>query len=268
MEDQRLEHVSSRDGTRIAYWTSGQGSSLVVVHGVLADHSRWDVMRPCLDPRVTLHAVDRRGRGASGDAPEYDVGREFEDVAAVIDAVAAASGSPVDVYGHSSGACYVMGAARLTSNIRRMALYEPPASGAKLFPPGLAERLSALLDAGDREGVVETFCREALQMSDSDIAAYRSQPSWAGRIDAAHTLPREINAAPEKLFDPAWAATIDVPALLFVGEQTTPGFKADAEKVAGTLPNVRTIVVPRQGHTGDAMAPSWVVQKMLGFFRE
>jgi hypothetical protein len=40
-----------------------------------------------------LYAMDRRGRGASADAEEYSIEREFDDVAAVIDAI----GGDVDV---------------------------------------------------------------------------------------------------------------------------------------------------------------------------
>lgn len=67
--------------------------------------------------------MDRRGRGASGDAPDYELKREFEDVAAVVDAVAEASGSTVDVYCSSCGGLCAFGAATLTSNISRFALY-------------------------------------------------------------------------------------------------------------------------------------------------
>jgi hypothetical protein len=33
--------VASRDGTEIAYWTSGGGAPLVLAHGAPADHTRW-----------------------------------------------------------------------------------------------------------------------------------------------------------------------------------------------------------------------------------
>lgn len=68
--------------------------------------------------------MDRRGRGASGDGPVYHLGREFEDVAAVVDAVAAAAGSAVNVLGHSFGGLCAFGGATLTANVRRLVLYE------------------------------------------------------------------------------------------------------------------------------------------------
>ena len=42
---------------------------------------------PELERHFTVYAVDRRGRGGSGDAPTYAVEREFEDVAAVVDSL-------------------------------------------------------------------------------------------------------------------------------------------------------------------------------------
>lgn len=111
-DEATMTRVTSRDGTQIAYWTSGEGPPLVVVHGTTADHTRWRPLLPCLEPHATVHALDRRGRGASGDAPDYDVAREFEDVAAVVDAVAQASGSAVDVLGHSYGGLCAFGGRR------------------------------------------------------------------------------------------------------------------------------------------------------------
>lgn len=81
----------SLDGTEIAYWTGGTGPPLVVVHGTPADHTRWRPLLPHLEPHATVHAMDRRGRCGSGDGPRYALAREFEDVAAAVDAVAEAS---------------------------------------------------------------------------------------------------------------------------------------------------------------------------------
>lgn len=121
-----VSRTVSADGTEIGWVTSGSGPPLLLVHGMVSDHHRWGPLLPHLEPYVTVHAMDRRGRGLSGDAPDYAVVevREFEDVAAVVDAVAEASGSAVDVYGHSSGGLFAFGAATLSSRIRRLVLYE------------------------------------------------------------------------------------------------------------------------------------------------
>jgi peptide-methionine (S)-S-oxide reductase len=79
--------ITSKDGTRIAYSRSGSGPPLVLVHGTTADHTRWARVLPELEPHFTVYAMDRRGRGGSGDAADYAIEREFEDVAAVVDAI-------------------------------------------------------------------------------------------------------------------------------------------------------------------------------------
>src|SRR5688500_2040675 len=96
--------TASPDGTRIAYWRSGQGPALSLVHGTTADHARWETVLPLLEPHVTVYTMDRRGRGGSGDAADYRIEDEGADVAAVVAAVADATGGPVDVLGHSYGA--------------------------------------------------------------------------------------------------------------------------------------------------------------------
>jgi pimeloyl-ACP methyl ester carboxylesterase len=143
--DEMVRRVISRDGTEIAYWSSGRGSPIVVVHGTPADHTRWKPLLPYLEPHFTVHAIDRRGRGARGDAPEYDLFREFEDTAAVIDSVPEISGSLVDLYGHSHGGIVAFGAAMLTPSIRKMLLYEGwpiPNPEAYALPAGLEERMT------------------------------------------------------------------------------------------------------------------------------
>ncbi len=112
--------VPSADGTPIAAWKSGSGPTLVVVGGASADHTAWDSVVPLLSDAFTVYAMDRRGRGASGDGPSYAIEREFEDVAALVDAFP----GPVHLYGHSfGGICAVEGAFR-ARNVASLILYE------------------------------------------------------------------------------------------------------------------------------------------------
>jgi pimeloyl-ACP methyl ester carboxylesterase len=111
------ESVTSKDGTPIAYWQSGQVPPLVLVHGTAADHGRWAPVLPAFEERSTVCAVDRRGRGGSGDPEEvYVIEREFEDISAVVDSL----GEPTILLGHSYGALCALEAALLTTNVRKL----------------------------------------------------------------------------------------------------------------------------------------------------
>ena len=98
-DEELVEEVLSADGTQIAAWRSCDGPALVLVHGAAADHRRWAPVLPALEERFTVLAIDRRGRGQSGDSDDYALEREFEDVAAVVEW----AGEAVHVLGHSYG---------------------------------------------------------------------------------------------------------------------------------------------------------------------
>ena len=237
--------VQAADGTPIAYWRSGDGPPLLLVHGAAADHGRWRPVLPALEARFAVHALDRRGRGGSGDAATYAVEREFADVAAVIDAL----GAPVNVLGHSYGALCALEAALLTRNVRRLVLYEPPlAVAGPIYPAGVVERLEALLAAGDRDGVVATTMREVAGLPAATVDHLRTLPAWQARVAAAHTIPRELRATDAYRFDPARFRGMDTPTLLLLGGESPAVFGAAAHVVAAALPDVRLVVLPGQGH--------------------
>jgi pimeloyl-ACP methyl ester carboxylesterase len=266
VEDAAVSRVVSRDGTEIGYWTSGEGPPLVLVHGLLGDHTRWEAMRPHLEPHVTVHAVDRRGRGASGDAPDYEPSREVEDVVAVVETVAKASGTSVDVYGSSGGGLYALAAAALTASIRRLVLFEAPVgAGPELKPPGLQEELDALLDAGDREGVLVAAYRRLVGLSDAEIEHLRGQPAWPNRLAAAHTVPRELRTAPRDLFDLALAASVEVPTLVLVASGSPEPFQVCAQDVVEAMPNARAVVLDEQGHGAEMFAAKEVAEQVVAF---
>src|SRR5688572_85263 len=117
--------VRSLDGTSLAVWVEGSGPALVLVHGSIADHTTYDPFIEVLRDEWTTYSMDRRGFGASGDTTYYSIERDFEDTAAVVDAVAARTGGPVTLWGHSYGANCAMGGAARTSNVHQLVLYEP-----------------------------------------------------------------------------------------------------------------------------------------------
>ena len=71
-----MHSIQSEDGTPIRYFRRGHGPAILLIHGTAADHSRWAPVLPALQRHFTLYAMDRRGRGGSGDAAAYRMDHE------------------------------------------------------------------------------------------------------------------------------------------------------------------------------------------------
>lgn len=181
--------VRSSDGTPLAVWVDGAGPPLVLVHGSLSDHTTFEPLVHELRDAVRTFSMDRRGFGASGDAAGYSIEREFEDVSAVVAAVAARTGSPVALWGHSYGAGCAMGGAARTSDVGRLVLYEPGLGIA--YPAGSIEEVEAAVAAGDMEAAVVAVLLGILEMTVEDVDALRASPRWPVLLAAGPTVPRE-----------------------------------------------------------------------------
>jgi pimeloyl-ACP methyl ester carboxylesterase len=244
--------VRSADGTPIAVFATGEpdGRPLVLVHGTTADHTAFRAIGPLLARSFAVHAIDRRGRGGSGDGPAYSIEREFEDLAAVADRLAHETGRAVDVVGHSLGGRIALGAALWSAGIGRLVVYEgaPPPGGARYEARNLVPRLRALLEVGDADMALETFFRTVVGMDDAAIRAYRAGPTWPIRVAAAGTIPREIEGAA------APAASLDVlgavskPVLQVLGGASRPIFRRATEALDARLADGRVVVVEGAAH--------------------
>lgn len=257
-----MESVTSSDGTPIAFERTGKGPPLVLVHGSTADHTRWPSVLPELNRRFTVFAMDRRGRGQSGDSAIYEIEQEYEDVAAVV----RAAGANVSLLGHSFGALCAMEAALRLGNLRRLVLYEPvfPVGGRPLYPPDLPDRLQAILDSGDREAFLIAFFKEAAGVPGAQIDALKADPSWQARLLAAHTALREM-ADGDYRFYASRFQKLDVPTLLLVGENSPVELTAPARALDEALPQSSVVVLEGQGHVAMTTAPDIFLAPVLGF---
>jgi pimeloyl-ACP methyl ester carboxylesterase len=242
------------DGVAIAVFRSGEGPPLVLVHGATADHTTWRTSGPLLAARHTLHAVDRRGRGRSGDPPPgvpYAIEREFDDLASVVDTISAESGGPVDVVGHSYGGRIGLGAALLTPNVSRLVVYEgapPPTSGRGYQDDGVLERIEALVAAGDRDEALATFMREIVGMPDADLAAFRADPIWPVRAAAVGTTIRELR---EEVSPPASLEALGEvrqPVLQILGGASAPVFGEATRALDARLRDGRVVTIDGARH--------------------
>jgi pimeloyl-ACP methyl ester carboxylesterase len=260
-----MESVNSADGTRIAFYRQGKGRPLVLIHGTGGTNPvlGWSGVVPALEERFTVYAIDRRGRGESGDSPSYAIEREFEDVAAVIEAI----GEPADVLGHSFGALCALEAALVTKNIRKLILYEPSFNLAGVSEDlyEFVESFEAFLAAGDREALYTFFLHEEVGVSSEQIVQMRSSAAWTARLASAHTLPREYRAEEQYEFDARRFEELRIPTLLLVGSDSRREYRELTEIVDAALPNSRLRVMPGQAHMAMYTAPELFRQEVIAF---
>ncbi len=258
-----MEHVTSSDGTRIAYERSGSGTPLVLVHGTSVEHFTFRFVEPLLSDRFTLYSIDRRGRGESGDsASGYAIEQEFADIASLVDSLA----EPADVFGHSYGASVALGAATLARNLRRLVLYEP-ALGVTQETPEFLARLDALLAEDQREQLLSIFLAEAGLDPDA-LEQLRASPVWPGRVAAAHTITRELRAEESYQPDPEALSLHSIPVLLLLGSESPEWAKKGTALVQSLLTDSRVAVLEGEGHIAILTAPQLVADQVARFLGE
>ena len=262
--------VRSRDGTPIALFAAGSGRTLLLVHGTASDHRTWRVVVPLLTERWQLQAMDRRGRGDSGDVRDaYAIEREVEDVVAVADKIAAATGAPIAVIGHSLGGRIALAAAVHTRSIARVAAYESaPATASEngARDEQLLEQLRVDLAAGDHDTLLARFMTQAVGMPPADLAAFRADPIWPRRAATAPTIVRELDAA---LHAPAIGlaslAAVEVPVLQLVGTESPAGFRRGAEVLNRRLARGRLKAIEGARHAAHHSHPGQLVEVVEAF---
>jgi pimeloyl-ACP methyl ester carboxylesterase len=184
--------VTSADGTTIAYEKSGTGPAVVLVDGALCWRDSGP-MRPLAAHLVgdfTVYAYDRRGRGESSSTEPFVAQREIEDLAAVV----RAAGGSARVFGISSGAAIVLGAANSGVPKERIAVYEAPfiVDHSRKIDPNFVETLDRLV-AEDRRGpALKHFMRAGVGLPALMVAVMPLMPMWSKLKGVAPTLVNDI----------------------------------------------------------------------------
>ncbi|MGH9117974.1 MAG: alpha/beta fold hydrolase [Acidimicrobiales bacterium] len=248
--------MRSSDGTPLAVWVHGGGPALVLVHGAPTEHTTFDPLVQELRADLTTFAMDRRGSGASGDTPPYAIEREFEDVAAVVDAVAARTGGPVALWGHSYGANPAMGGAALTSNVRHLILYEP--SFGLIYPTGSIGAIEQAVAAGDRETAIRAALVDTGVMTDEEFEGFKAGPRWPKVLAVAPTLPRECRVEHTWVYRPGPLDGITAPTLLLTGSETDAALAELTQRAAAAIPDARIRVLDGHGHFAFKADPAMV----------
>jgi pimeloyl-ACP methyl ester carboxylesterase len=255
-----LRHVTSPDGVNIACEVSGEGPPLVLVHG--AGSARWsfDLVRPELDSRFTVIAIDRRGRGDSSDGEDYAVEREFEDVVAVV----RDAGDGAMLVGHSYGALIAAATAQLLDGLPRLVLYEPPMGGV-LAEPELIDRWERLITDGERDAMLREFFREIPGYGDHEIDELAQSPVWELRKQVSPTLPRELRAESAFELDREALGRLDVRTLMLLGSDSPAWARRSTHTYSEAIPNAEVHILEGHGHGATTSGPELLATEIAGF---
>lgn len=262
--DRPSRTIRSTDGTPIALFSSGTGPPLVLVHGAAADHTTFRVLGPRLATAFSIHAIDRRGRGASGDTAPYAIEREFEDVAAVASELARDAGAPVPVFGHSYGGRCALGAALLTEDIGAVISYEgaPTPPGERYGDAALTTELAAMAAAGQNERLLEAFMTRVVGMTPDELDRYRADPIWPRRVEAASTIARELAVESGDAAGLEHLGAVRQPVLQLLGGDSRREFAVATASLHDRLAAGTIVVVPGAKHAAHHTHPDAVVEAL------
>lgn len=255
-----MQTIFTATGSRVSYTVDGSGPPLVLVHGAFSDHeSNWARVAPGLRQHARLHAIARRGRGATDLTRGHTIEDEAEDVLAVIRAV----GAPVTMVGHSYGAhCALLAAAREPHRVRKLVLYEP--AWPHLVRQDAFAALQALADAGAWDQFAYAFFANVLAVPAEELDAVRASVDWPPIVADARASLEDLRALRAYAFDAHRFRNLHVPVLLQVGSESPREFYV-TDALAAVMPDVRIETLAGQAHEGMTTAPTQYVASILDF---
>jgi pimeloyl-ACP methyl ester carboxylesterase len=259
-----MSHVTSKDGTPIAYDRSGSGPAVILVDGALCSRAFGPSpkLAPLLARHFTVYAYDRRGRGESGDTHPYSPAREVEDIAAIIEA----AGGSASLVGLSSGGALALEAAASGLAVNKLVAYEPPYvdDSGQRGSAAHEGHLKRLLAEGKRGGAVQYFMKGMVGVPAAIVVIMRLMPWIWRKLEAvAHTLPYDAAVMAAFKVPRARFASITVPALVMNGAKTDPGLREAAQTIAMVIPGARYRELAGQTHN---VKPNVLAPAVVEFF--
>lgn len=258
-----MSQVRSKDGTMIAYERSGSGPALILVDGALCSRAFGPSAKltPLLARYFTVYAYDRRGRGESGDAPQYSPALEVEDIAALIED----AGGSASLLGLSSGGALALEAAASGLNIDQVVAYEPPYVDDEGHRGGAAHEgeLKHLLASSNRGGAVTYFMKAMVGVPAPFVFVMRLMPwIWSKLKAVAHTLPYDAAVMTAFRIPRARFASISRPVLVMNGTKTDPRLKDAARAIAAAIPGAEHRELEGQTHN---VRPDFLTPAVVSF---
>jgi pimeloyl-ACP methyl ester carboxylesterase len=256
-----MNTVTSSDGTSIAFDRLGDGPPVVIIGAGPTDRSANAPVAQLLSDRFTVVNYDRRARGDSDDTAPFTVDREYDDLAAVIDA----AGGSAMLYGTSGGAVIALEAIARGLPVTKLALWEPPYAlddEARRPPADYQAQVAAAVAAGRPGDAVELFFTAAVGMPAEFVAQLRQAPFWPEMERLGQALVYDAAIMGDFRIPTDRLAKVAVPTLVLDGG-TVPGMSRTADAVASVVPGAQRRTLQGQPHNVDPAAISPVVAEFF-----
>jgi pimeloyl-ACP methyl ester carboxylesterase len=255
------------NGTNLYYDRSGQGPTMLFVHGMCGDADAWSDQIKRLSDRFDCVAYDRRGhsRSTAGDAPLTDA-LHADDAAVLISHLEL---DPCVLVASSGGARISVDVARRYPELLRGAVFsEPPLFS--LAPDAGQVLLHELRPA------IEQAMAEGGPSAAVDAFFTAVCPGLWRRLDEPARDRYRANApmlfadlqGPPLAITTAELGAIDVPALVLTGATSHPSLQAPARALAAHLPDVRSLELEDCGHVTYAEQPEAFADAVRAFADE
>ena len=245
--------VTSSDGTTIHADEVGEGPPILFVLGSTLDATAAAGISNCLARRFRCFAMDRRGRGKSGDGALHSMALEVDDILSLARAI----GKPLTLFGHSYGALCVLQAAPRCPEVASVILYDPPIDSPIRTEIRAAVR-AALATSTPREALL-LFLELIVQLGPDELAVVNTLPDEWFEERAATTV-REMDALYDFDADRDLRLPDALPVSLLLGSESSDELRGHADRMLRDLPRIAIRTLEGQGHNAMLFAPDMVAR--------
>jgi 3-oxoadipate enol-lactonase len=255
-----------RDGWTLAYEDRGEGPPVLLIHGLLMDHTMFDPQVEALSDRYRFMTPDCRAHGASEHrAKEYTQWDMMEDQAALLDhlEVERAVWGGVSMGGFQS----LRAALRHPERVAGLILIDTQAGPED---PSRAPLYEASAQVAAAEGWNEDLLGTATMFMLGESASDELKRHWIDRWMAQPTFDavQVMHAVSRRDDITGRLGEIEAPAVVIHGDADVAIEMEKAEALAEGLPNLVELVrIPRAGHSSTVENPEAVTAAIEPFLQ-